>query len=440
MSDENNSLVSVPKKPKVANPTRLGMIILIVFVGGFLVWGSFFKLESAAVANGKVVIESNRKTIQHLEGGIVKKIYVSEGSFVNAGDKLIELDNTLAQANLQQIEGQIVLLLAREAYLEAIRDKADKVVFPKRLLDKMDDPVVKENVNDAIKIFETRKEAISSGIEILKERIAQTHEEINSLQAQVKSNDTQLQLINQELNSWKELENKSYIDKPRVLALQREAAKLQGDKDQNLALIARAEQKISETELQITNTTASADSDALKLLEQTKFDLVGNLEKERAAKDILERTIIRSPITGTVLNLKVHTISGVITPREPLMDIVPKNEHLIIEARVNPQDIDVVHPGLVAKIRLTAYKQRSTPTIEGKVINVSGDLLYDDQGRVSFYVARIEVDPKEIQKIKHIALYPGMPVQVFIITANSTPLDYLLRPIIDSFTSAFRES
>lgn len=438
-NSQKKSSFQVPIIPKIESPSRLGLIVLIVFLGGFLLWASIFKLESAAVASGKIVVESHRKTIQHLEGGIVDKIFVEEGQNVQAGQVLIELDQTRPKANLELIEGQTNMLLAREASLKATRDRQDHIVFPQRLLQRAQEPAIKEILDQATKDFDSRKKTLDDGTEILKNRIIQLKSEIDSLKAKADANDIQLNLINEELNAWADLEKQSYVDKPKVLALKREAARLEGEKNENLALIARAKQKINETELQVSNLVDTQESDVLKQLGDTEFNIASNLEKERAARDIFEHTLITSPIAGTVLNLQIHTIGGVITPGEALMDIVPHTAKLIVEARIRPNDIDVVHAGLLSKIRLTAYKQRITPTIEGKVDSVSADLLYDEKANIGYYNARISVNESELKRLKDITLYPGMPVQVYIITATSTPLNYLIRPILDSFSNAFRE-
>lgn len=439
MNSSKEPLPTIPNSPKIDRTSRLGTIVLIVFVGGFLFWASFFKLESAAVAPGRIIIETNRKTIQHLEGGIVEKINVFEGKRVKAKDVLIQLDQTRPLASLQLIEGQTNMLLAKEAALEATRDNKNKVEFPKRLTDKTSDPSIKQIMDEAAKIFDSRKRTLNEGIQILRNRIDQLKNEIESLRAKVKANAIQLQLIQEELQAWADLEKQSYVDRPKVLALKRESARLEGERDENLALISRAEQRMNETELQISNLAITQESDVLKQLEETQFNLNTNLEKERGARDVYEHTLITAPISGTVLNLKVHTIGGVIGPREPLMDIVPEQERLIVEARVNPNDIDVVRPGLPAKIRFSAYKQRSTPVIDGKVESVSADLLFEEKSNTSYYNARIIVDEKELSRINHVILYPGMPVQVFIVTDTRTPLNYFLRPILDSFARAFRE-
>ncbi len=347
MSIPKEPIIPISKSPKIDKSGRFGMIILIVFVGGFLFWASFFKLESAAVAPGKIIIESHRKTIQHLEGGIIEKINVHEGEDVTAGTVLIQLDQTRPKANLELIEGQTNMLLAREASLKASRDKLDHITFPERLLKRQQEPEIKEIMDEAVKDFNSRKKTVDDGVAILKNRIIQLDSEVDSLKAKAKADDLQLKYVNEELNAWRQLENKNYVDQPKVLALKREAARLEGEKDENLALISRAYQKKSETELQVSNLYDTQESEVLKQLDETEFNLASNYEKERAARDVFEHTLITSPIEGTVLNLQIHTIGGVITPGAALMDIVPHTARLIVEARIKPTDIDVVHAGLL---------------------------------------------------------------------------------------------
>lgn len=436
----NVHVPTIPRHPITNSISRIGMVILVVFLGGFLIWAAFFPLESGAIAPGRIVIESNRKTVQHLEGGIVSQIFVHEGSKVKKGDKLIQLDETQVIANLQLFRNQTNLLLAREASLKASRDNAEKVIFPERLLElaKAGNPEVQSMLHDEEHLFISRKKTLNDGIESLKNKIDQLKNEIESLRAQVKSSGDQLALINEELQSWDSLK-KDYVDKPKVLALKREATKLEGDRNEQLALIARAEQRITESQLNITNFIDSKENEVLKQLEETEYNLLTNLEKETAAQDIVKRSLITAPQEGIVLNLKFHTIGGVIAPREPIMDIVPEQEKLIVEAKINPINIAVVRAGLQAKVRLTAYKQRSTPSLDGVVDSVSADTFKDDRTNETYYLARVSVDKKELAKLPDVSLLPGMPVTVLIIVNKRTPLQYFMMPIIESFHRAFRE-
>ena len=431
----------VPSHPLTEKISRTGMVILSIFLGGFLIWAIFFPLESGTVANGTIVIDTDRKTIQHLEGGIVSQIFVREGTKVKPGDKLIQLDQTQTIANLKLLKNQTLLLLAREAALEASRDGADHVTFPSRLvaLTKTNDPEIQEILKDATVLFESRKKNMSDGLSILKSKSEQLNNEINSLKAQVQSSDVQLKWVNEELHAWESLESKSYIDKPKVLALKREIARLEGDKNERMALIARAEQRIGEAELNVNNFKNTKDTEVLKQLEETKYNLVTTLEKEIAAEDIVNRSLIVSPQEGIVLNLKVNTIAGVIGPREPLMDIVPEQEKLIVEAKIDPIHIGVVRAGLLAKVKLSAYKQRTTPDLDGVVDYVSADTFKDERSNQTYYLARVGVDIKELAALPEVRLYPGMPVQVLIIVDKRTPMQYFLKPIIESFHRAFRE-
>ncbi len=431
---------AIPKHPITQSIVRTGLIILFVFLGGFLLWATFFPLESGTVANGNIVIESNRKTIQHLEGGIVSEIFVREGEKVHKGEKLIQLDQAQTIANLRLLKNQTNLLLAREAALKASRDHLDHVTYPKRLVDiaNNNDPEIQEIISDANRLFQSRKNTLEDGVATLKNKLDQLKNEIESLKAQVKSSEDQLALIKEELHSWETL-NSNYVDKPKVLALKREATKLEGDRNEQLALIARAEQRMTEAELNVTNFIDTKENEVLKQLEETDYNLVTNLEKESAAEDVVNRSLITSPQEGIVLNLKVHTIGGVIAPREPLMDIVPEQEKLIIEAKINPINIAVVRPGLLAKVKLSAYKQRTTPSLNGMVDSVSADTFKDERTNETYYLARISVDIKELSRLPEVTLQPGMPVQVLIIVDKKTPMDYFLKPIIDSFHRAFRE-
>jgi len=434
----NINYKNIPNNPATKQIVFVGLVILVGFFGGFLLWSAVSPLESAAVAQGHVIVESSRKTIQHLEGGIIKKIFVTEGALVKKGDELIQLDQTQTEANLQILRGQTNLLLARKAWLEALRDEKSEVTFPDRLA-KQTDPQIIQIMESANSLFKSKRSDFIDSVNILKYRVQQLNSEIDSLRAQAESSDRQLQLVEEEKNAVLYLEKQGYIDKPKLLALEREEAKLQGEKGEKLGLMAQAGQKISETELQMVSLKDTLKNDVLKQLENTELDLVSNLEKEVTAEDILKRSLIVAPQAGRVLNLREHTIGGVIGPREPLMDIVPDTDKLIIEARLQPHDIEAVHPGLPARVRLIALKQRKTPTLDGKVTLVSADIEHDEKTNEPYYTIRVEVDAKELADLKDVTLYPGMPVQVNVIIEKRTPLQYFITPITDSFTRAFRE-
>jgi membrane fusion protein, type I secretion system len=432
-------IIAVSPEPPIRQAVLFGVVILLVFFGTFLLWALLAPLESAAIADGKIVVDTSRKTIEHFEGGIIEHLYVQEGSQVKQGDLLIELDDTQALARLDLLRGQIKHFYGYAARLLAERDHKDKVRFPKRLVNQKDKPGVRQIMQSQVAIFAANQATFNGQIKILQQRTKQLEKEIDSLQAQVDSDSRQLELINEEIEAVAYLEKRKLIERPRLLALQREAARLQGERGESLGLIARAEQAIGETQSQIIVTKDNKQKEVLEELREVRQKLTDLLEEERSAEDVLKRTAIRAPQDGTIVGLKKHTIGGVLSPSEEVMEIVPSKDELIIEVRINPLDIDVVYPGLVAKVKLTAFKQRSTPSLDGKVETVSADILQDEYTGETYYSARIKIDGDQLKKVQHVKLYPGMPSQVMIITDHRTPMQYFISPIKDSFGRAFRE-
>jgi membrane fusion protein, type I secretion system len=430
---------TVNSAPYIKEPLQFGLIILLVFVGGFLLWSLLAPLESAAVATGRVTVDTNRKSIQHLEGGIVEKLYVRDGDKVKKGDILIQLKNTQSKASLDLVRGQVNELLALEARLVAQRDKAKNVVFSEALLKQKDNPKVAKIMKSQKAIFKAEHDSFKGQIEILRQRVVQLEKEIDSLNAQVTSETKQLKLIEEEIEAVAFLEKKKLIEKPRLLALQREAARLIGNRGEHLGLIAKAQQKIGETKTQLIAITDKRQKDALQELRDTQQKLADLLEKEKSAEDVSDRTTIRAPQSGTVVSLQEHTIGGVLRPGETVMDIVPSGDKLVIEAQIDPLDIDVVHKGLEAKVNLTAFKQRSTPALDGVVDRVSADSFTNEQTGATYYLARVSISADQLKRLHDVKLYPGMPVQVMIITDKRTPFAYFVSPIQESFRRAFRE-
>lgn len=427
------------QQPLVNTPIIFGLAVLGTFIGVFFLWSFLAPLESAAIASGKVTVDSNRKTIQHLEGGIVEKIHIREADKVNAGQSLITLDDTQTKATLGLLRGQANALLALEARLKSERDKKDTLIFSQELLDQSNDPKVKEIIDGHQAIFEANKASFKGQKEILLQRITQLEKEIDSLNAQVESDTKQYALIQEEVEAVAYLEKQRLIEKPRLLALKREAARLAGDKGESLGLIARAQQKIGETKTQMYHLEDRLQSEILEALRKTQEKLADILERKTAVEDILQRTVIRAPLDGVVVNLQFHTEGGVIGPGNPILDIVPSQDELVVEVRVNPLDIDIVHPGLTAKVSFSAFKQRNTPSLNGEVIHVSADSLQDQNTGEIFYLSRIIIPKDELSRLNGHQLYPGMPAQAMIITQKRTAWDYFTSPIKDSFNRAFRE-
>ncbi len=439
--DETEKLVGVTlaKKPKIRSARIFGIAIILIFFGGFGLWAYLAPLESAALAPGKITVSGNRRIIQHLEGGIVEKLYVKEGSKVNKGQVLIKLDDTRAKVSLEVTRNEVYEMSAIESRLLAeIYDK-ENITFSPVLIQNKDSFKAKQVMNNQEAIFIANKKTFEGNINILKQRIDQLKQQIDGTKAQLISTKKQLALIMSELKDVEILYKKKLVERTRLLSLQREEASLIGQRGEAEAKIANLKQKIGETKIQIITLTDTRRKDLLSELRETQQKLAEAKERVKAAQDMLDRTDIRAPLPGTVVDLQVHTIGGVIKPGEDIMDIVPKDDKLVIEANVDPLDIDVVHPGLMAKITMTALKTRTTPTLNGTVTHVSADAFQDEKTGKSYFKARVEIGAGEIKKLAGQRLYPGMPVEVMIITNKLTPWEYFSSPIKRSFDRAFRE-
>lgn len=444
--DRTAAMIS-PARPEAAEspeysakmPIRVGLWMIVTVFGAFGLWAAFAPLESAALANGYVVLDSNKKAIQHLEGGIVDEILVKEGSHVEAGQPLIKLNPTATSARLDLFNNQLYSYLAIEARLIAERDEKDVITFPKELLDKRSMPEVDEIIKNQERQFKTRRDAVRGQINVLKQKIEQSKKEIEGLQAQVTSADDQIKYLKEEIKTVQILLAQGNANKPRLLALQRGLAQLEGQRGENKAMIARAEQTMAETELTINNQQNDFQNKVALELKDTQMQINDLSEKVRASQDVMNRVVINSPVTGIVTGLSVHTIGGVVPPGGKLMDVVPIGDKLIVEAKINPQDIDVVHKGLKASVRLSAFKQRNVPPVTGTVANISPDRFQDERTGISYFVARIEIDQEEIKTLQNVQLSAGMPADVMIVTGARTLLGYILSPISESFHEAFRE-
>jgi HlyD family type I secretion membrane fusion protein len=423
---------------QVRAPFLLGCGVIALCVVGVGAWGGSAPLSGAAVAPGQVVVQSNRKTIQHLEGGIVSEIAVKDGDVVSSGEVLVRLDDTRARTSLDALHGRYFAALAREARLIAEREGRAEIAFAPELLQSAH-PAAHEAVAGQRRIFEARRIWVEGQIAILRQQIAQLREEIVALEAQVESEARQSGLIAEEKQGVEALVTKGLERRPRLLALQRTAEEIGARRSDHLGQIARAQQKIGEAELQITDHENKRIDDIMRELRTTQDDLFDLRERLSAARDVLDRTDVRAPRDGVVVNSRVHTIGGVVNPGDALLEIVPQAEELVIEARVRRDDIDLVRPGMTAQVRLIAYKQRWTPSVEGVVRTVSADRLEDGRSGESFFVARVEVDPASLAKLPNAELYPGMPADVLILTEKRTALDYMLSPITASLARAFRE-
>lgn len=422
-------------------PIIAGLAILILFFAGFGGWAAYAPLDDAAIANGSVVVDTRRKTIQHLEGGIVSEILVHDGDHVTAGQVLVKLDSTQQQSALAVVRGRYQTALADVARFKAEQLDQSQIDFPPELLAHLSEPEVAKLIDAENKIFAAHRDEIESQIKILRERDGQSEQEIVGLQGQIKAEQEQIALITEEASTVGEMLAKGLAQKPRLLALQRSRAEIEGAMSQNVAAIARARQSIDETQLRISQLQVSRVDDATKGYGEALKETFEFSDRLRTAEDVLARTEIRSPTDGIVVNEGIHTPGGVISPGMALMEIVPTADRLVIEARVEVNDIERVHAGLPAQVRLITYNQRNTPSLRGTVEWVSADRIDDDKLKESFYNSRIVADPADLAQMSKIGvrLLAGMRVEVMIVAERRTALDYFLAPFNRTFARALHE-
>ncbi len=426
--------------PKVELSRRrlvnLGLLVILLAFGVLGVWAAFAPLMSAAVAPGVVKVASERKTLQHLEGGIVSEILVREDQEVAAGQVLLRLDDTNARARLGLLRGQHDALASQMARLEAERDGRASLAFAQDLLKRRGDPQVANLMAGEEALFNSRRDAQQAQINLLRQRNQQFEETIIGLTAQMTAAGTKIGYIREEIKAAEALLEQGMYTKPRYFALQREAANLDGEIGRLRADIAAAKERISETEMRIIAIKQEAQKEANDKLQAVRAQMNDAVERLSAAADIMARTQIVAPQAGKVIGLQVHTIGGVIKDGATILELVPKNDKLIVEAHVRTDDIDVVHTGLPAEVRFSALNMRTTPVFQGKVTRVSADRFTEPQRGDAYYTAQIEVDPKNLAGL---SLYPGMPAEVYIVTGQRTPLEYVFKPFMDQVQRGMRE-
>ena len=416
-----------------------GNLLVGCFVIGFGVWAAFAPLESAAIAFGAVESESSRKTIQHLEGGIIREIRVKEGDLVRAGQTLISLDDTKARAEVQSLQGQLWDAVAREARLHAEQRGEDRVSFPDTLgREAKGNSAVGAVLAAQRSIFDTRRQAFQSQVEVNAKRRSQTEKEIEGLKGQEAAAVRRVAIVREEVATVAALLDKGLERRPRLLNLERERADIEGRRDEIAAQISRADQVVSESQANLLKLESDRQSEISQALREAQNQIFQNRERLQAAQDQLSRTEVRAPEDGVVTELQVHTPGGVIGAGAPLMELVPKQDRLIVTARVKPEDIDVVHVGLSAEVSLLPYNQRRVPRLHGTVTHVSADRVLDKRTDQPFYAAKVRVEDPRASAIG-IRIVPGMPTQVFVKTGRGTVALYALRPLLDSFDNAFRE-
>lgn len=416
---------------------NFGIFVIFMLVGVFGIWLGMAPLNSAAVAVGKINVVSNKKIIQHLEGGVVDKIFVKDGDVVKAGDPLVEIKNVALQSEIGIVRADYLRTSAIVSRLEAQKDDANEIKFSN---DIKQISGYEEVANGQISIFNEQKKLLDNEKTILKQRIKQLENQIQGAKAIMSAKKDRIASLNEEIREWERLFKEQLADKVRLRDLNREKTAVEGELAAGTAEIARLGVQINETQGQIALRDRSFKEDILKKLEDAKIRLVDLEQRYNALKDQSERTIVKSPVEGSVVELVFHTIGGVIRPGERIMSIVPDDTDYVVEAKLNVVDIDTVHVGQLADIRFSAFQHKPSFVMEGKVTYVSADSVQDNAGH-SYYDIKAELTPEGMKEFdrNEFFIVPGMPVEVMIKTGDRTMLEYVLKPFIDMFKRAFNE-
>ena len=414
---------------------RMLAIAAIVVLG----WAGFVPLSGAVVVAGRLVVQSSVKKVQHPQGGIVASILVRNGTKVAAGEELARLDQTSARSNLQVVARQLDEVRMRIARLTAERDNLPTPHWPTKSAAQLDNAERGQLLASEQDFFAARASTRRGQQELAESRITQLEKQIAGLEAQLQSNGKQMGIASGELRGVEDLLRQKLVTLPRATALQREAAHLDGIDGQLAAQIAETRAKVSETRLQALQAEQTFRSDVMRDLREAEAKEGELMERHLAAEDQMNRTIIRAPTSGTVHELAVHTVGGIVAPAEVLMLVVPENDTLAIDARLSADKVDQVHAGQTAHVRLSAFNQRTTPELAGVVALVSADIVREPQSNATYYDVRIDLPPREVLRLGRLQLIPGMPAEVFLETESRTMLSYLFKPVTDQLSRMFRE-
>ncbi len=433
---------SLPRTTRL--PTVAGIIVMAVMLCGFGIWGNFAPIAGAVVASGVFVATGQNKIIQHLEGGVIRTIHVREGDLVEQKQLLVELDDTAPRAELRRLYLRSLRLSAMVARLQAEMREDEEIQFPQPVLSAASEPEIAEIIESQKLTFDARKNNLNSDIAGIEEGINALSERIQGSNVQLEGVRRQIVLLDDEIDTKRHLLQTGLVRKPELLVLQRTKANLEGEIGRILGEIGDARERIARSKEQINGVRKTAIKAAVEQMHEARGELADVRERMLAAQGVLDRVRITAPVKGVVVKLRYHTQGGVVEPSKTIMEILPLQEELIIEARIRPQDIDTVKNGQHAMVRLTALNQRITPMISGNVIYLSADTLADERksqqvGPTDIYIVRVKLDRSEAMAIPDFSPTPGMPVEVYIKTHERTFFQYVVKPIHDSMMRAFRE-
>ncbi|MFP6849951.1 MAG: HlyD family type I secretion periplasmic adaptor subunit [Pseudomonas sp.] len=416
---------------------RAGLAILLLTFGLFGCWAALAPLSSAALAPGVVTVKSYRKTVQHLEGGIVRELRVRDGDQVKAGDVLLVLDNTQARAEMEMIRSQLIAALALEARLLAERDDLPAPIAVEEL--SANDSRVREAQDSEARIFQTRRNSLLGEIGLLEKTVVQIEQQIRGIKAMIASKQTLAASYQEEIDDLRALLADGYVDKQRLREQERSLARLQAEVAEHQSESARARLQIGEAQLKILQLKKTFATEVAGLLGEVHTTVYDLRERLSAVQDRAHRTEITAPESGMVMGMTLHTLGGVVSPGTPLLDIVPGSEELIVEAQISPMDIDRIAVGKLADIRFSAFKSSTTPVIEGRLVQVSADRLVNKDTGAPYYLGRLELTDKGRKSLGVLELVPGMPAEVLINTGARTLLQYVMQPASNAFARSLIE-
>ena len=420
---------------------RAGLIVIGSGVAAFVLWSSLAPLSGAIIAQGFVKVDMNRKTVQHQEGGIVKEIRVRDGDKVSLGQTLIVLEDLRVDAAVELLRQQLDAEHAKAARLQAERTFAPKMVFPASLEQRAKDPKLAETMERELAQFRARRDALDGQVAVLRKQIAESADEVKALSDQIAAEERAIKLQKDELAINEKLLKDNFVQKTRLLTLERAVAEYEARWGEHRAELSKTRQRASEIELRILSMRNAYMQQATDEMKETTAKIFDLEERLRPSKDASERQTIRAPASGEVVGLRVFSPGAVVGPRDVLFDVVPDDKTLIIEARIRPEDINHVKPGSDADVRLTAYKQRTTPLVHGKVTYVSADRLVEGQGAAAmvYYAAHITVGPESLAAAGNLRMGAGMPAEVYVRTDSRNAFDYMLAPVTAFLRRGMRE-
>jgi HlyD family secretion protein/S-layer protein transport system membrane fusion protein len=416
-----------------------GFAIVFVAFGAVGGWAATAPLASAVIGSGVIAAESNRKTVQHFEGGIIKKIYAREGARVNTGDVLFQLDPTQPQATYEIYRSQLINTLALESRLIAEQDNLPDVEFSADLENAVQDAVVNRAVLDQKRQFKERRQTLEGQIGLLRSRIEQLKQEIQGLEKERDGKERQVAFLNDEIDGLRDLFSRGIASKQRLLALERERASQTGAIGRALADKAKSEQAINEAELQITQAKQQFFEQVIKDLVDTRGKIADLRQRVTVARDVLRRLDVVAPTAGTIQGLKVFTVGAVIRAGDALLDIAPEEDELIVQAQFAPIDVDNVRPGLAAEVRFPSFQNRVMPMIPGTIRSVSRDRMYDEASKQSYFLGIIVVNQKDLPEDLRGRLTSGLPADLIVPTKERTVVQYLVEPLMNTLRKTMRE-